>query len=132
MLPGYSPILTDFGARKISSIANHQVNIWTGYEWKQNIFRPTGFEKPLYRVTFSNHDIIECTAEQQFILESGEQKSLAKISYFDRLAAFSFPYEDYITGMTITLIEPALVSAWCYELEKPNGSLLVNKILIAH
>lgn len=88
---GNTLILTDKGYVKISDVANHEVNIWNGYQYSNVTPHITGHNQKMKRICFSDGSEIDCTYYHKFILSDNTRVEAKNLKIGDKLAKWYFP-----------------------------------------
>ena len=64
-------ILTDKGYQKIGELEGQDVNVWNGLEWSKVTIHKTGENQEMWRVSFSDGSMLECTGYHKFFIQEG-------------------------------------------------------------
>lgn len=85
-------ILTkEYGYARIADCVDEDVTVWNGYDWSVVTPRVTGYNQPMYRITLSNGNELECTDYHKFVLHGDNRVEARHLSIGDKLKKWDFP-----------------------------------------
>lgn len=93
---GDTKVLTSKGHIPIIEGLDKEHLVWNGEEYTKTTFKKIAVDQPIYRVTFSNGQVLDCTENHNFYVSPGYgkksvKKTLSELQVGDKMEKFNLP-----------------------------------------